>query len=588
MSAMPQVTADEANHFDLLELDDTPTRNRIETPATPTYERQLDLVDDVEHTVCLTCHQARPVNELSVCQGCATVAAEAAEETVFGALPDDTSTPAQLSSELADLAAIATESTGNAAVQGIGSVTGGEMRGVGFSTAEGYLTSLRHGVKRETGEMYIRILREHHGIEVNPGTIAPWIDAAPALPEGVGVRHVPAGHVEGSAGIFERPRAERRFIVGPSQNETERQAAIDLRPGELVAGSVAEGNGILVGWRGDSQMTRGALLEALDRLGHKDWAPKPKDARAQAGRAVGTLTGYHIKAERKAQVIRRGMAARPSGEHRWFVGQVNTMSTPGENYGTTVLVMTLSPSGELTGAGDQELAAKVIADYKQRCADELYTSADLTSWLAETLKERCGAVNYAVGWYIPANHRGDAIALCNAVSATGWGNNWLGSKERPALPIATCDELRDGLVRGLKDEVAELIGKLETERAKARQEREDAIAAARAEAIANGEDPSVAHITVRRRGDIGEDRAQTYLLSMRDISRRVLAYGELLGEERVASARGAVLDVVAELEGLLAADYQGIGARFAAVFDEIADDIRRERAREAAASEAAS
>lgn len=567
MSAMPATKPEDIDQFSLLELDlDGGPRGVAQDEREEL--RPIDMLD-LDYPRCVRCQARRPLNGDGVCQGCyqertsaelAALAEEVQEEDEWG------STPEELAAAAApEFSAIAAESTSNAGVQGIGSVSGGQMQGVGFTAAEGYITSLRNGVKRETGELYIRILREQHGIEFDRSQAALWLDDRPQLPEGAGIVHMPT---PGSVPLFERPRAERRFMVGKTQAESERQAKIELRPGELVAGSVAEGNGILVGWRGDRQMTRGALVEALTRLGHAEWAPKPKDARAQAGRAVATLTGYHIKAERKG-AVRAGQPQRPAGQHRWFVGKVNDMARPGEQYGLHVLTMTLAPNGELSGTGDQALAGQVIDDYKQRCADELYTSADLTAWMAETLREKCGAVNYAVGWYVPAKHRPKAIELCKAIAATGWGSDWLGSAERPALPIATCDELRDGLVRGLKDEVAQLCGKLEDERVKARADREQAIN----DAIAAGEDAN----TVRRKGDIGETRAHSYLSSFRDVGRRALAYGELLGEERVATMRSAIGDAIAELEGLLGEDYSGARERFMHLWDEVEFDLRKAR-----------
>jgi hypothetical protein len=521
MSAMPNVTSEEANRFDLLELDppSSPAAANAEGDDASARFSLLELDGPVPPDV--QCDRER-MTELAQAED---------DEVVFGAPP----TPA-------DFGGIAAEASANAA------------------TAAGEFGSIREVTAANAVNAPIESGRDS------------WHPTA-EFDESRGVVHAPTGQ-----SIFERPVAERRFIVGDRQERTpEQEAAVkvvmDMRPSELVAGAAAAGNGVIIGWRGDADMTRRALLEAMRSIGREDWAPEPREPRAHAGEAIRGLTGYHVKAERKAQVIREGMQARPTGEHRWQVGKVHSMGMPGEKYGLTVLVMTLSASGELTGAGDQTLAAKVIANYRQRLDDQLYTSGNLTTWLAETLKTRCAAVDYGIGWYVPARHRDTAVALCAALARTGWGveKKWLGSDKRPALPIATCDELRDGLVTGLKCEVAELLGKLEDERAKAREERETAIAAARAA----GEDEG----KVRRKGDIGEDRAQSYLISLRDTSRRVLAYGELLGDERVASARTAVLDAVAELEGLLGDAGNGITARFAGVWDEIQFDLRKERER---------
>lgn len=381
-------------------------------------------------------------------------------------------------------------------------------------------------------------------------------------------------------GIFARPAAERQFIVGPNAQQVQDEA---LRPGKLesgqvIAGAVAEGHGVLVGWRGDRQITRAVLLEALRGIGRDEWAPKPKDARAQAGRAMAAVgSGYHIKADKKTGAITASEGAN-TGRHTWRLGHIDSMGQPGDAYGRNVAVMTLSPDGVLSGAGDMAVINTIRDDYAARCASELYTSADLTQWLAGQLMGKCGAINYAVGWYIPARHKDAAIALCNAVSTTGWGSDWLGSKERPALPIATCDELRDGLARGLKDEVAQVLAKLHTEREAAKAAKERAIADAK-DAGAKLADPKEGLAALdsahKLAGDIGPKRATTFLRDLKAIATRVIAYGELLGDERMGSARRAVHEAVCELEGLLDSDNSGISQRFGLIFEELAEEAKR-------------
>lgn len=379
-----------------------------------------------------------------------------------------------------------------------------------------------------------------------------------------------------SLGIFERPAAERRFIVGPSADRVQEEV---IRPGKLeagqvVAGAVAEGHGVLVGWRGDRQITRAVLLDALRNIGREEWAPKPKDARAQAGRAMAAAgSSYHCKADRKSGAITRSEGA-ATGRHVWRLGRVDDMGAPGQAYGRTVAVMTLSPNGELGGNGDNAVVTAIVNDYTERCAQELYTSADLTSWLANTLVTHCGAVNYAVGWYIPARHREAATALCNAVSNTGWGSDWLGNITRPALPIATCDELRDGIARGLKDEVAQVLAKLHTERSAAAEEKQRRMADAQLVARADERDAAF-QSAAKLAGDIGPQRAGTFLKELKAIATRVIAYSELLGDVRMGSARRAVHEAVCELEGLLDADNSGISQRFGLIFEELAEDMRK-------------
>jgi len=393
-----------------------------------------------------------------------------------------------------------------------------------------------------------------------------------------GVTNAGRDHTDSGAslGIFERPAEERRFIVGPNAQQVQDEV---IRPGELTAGNViagaaAEGHGILVGWRGDRQITRAVLLEALQRIGREEWAPKPKDARAQAGRAMAAAgSAYHVKADRKGAVT-RNESGNVSGQHKWRIGQIDTMGAPGEHYGMTVAIMTLSPEGRLTGAGLGSVTERIIEDYATRCSQELYTSADLTAWLTMILQTHCGAISYGRSdLYVPARHRDKAIALCEAVSATGWGSDWLGSKDRPAVPLATCDQVRTGIATGLKEEVAQVLGKLHAEREAARLEKINRRAAA--EAITGDAGGKARAAADALAGDIGPTRAGSFLQNLKAIATRVIAFGELLGEERMGSARRAVHEAVCELEGLLDAENSGISQRFGLIFDELREEARR-------------
>lgn len=515
MTAMPDYQPEQFES--LLEFD------TVTTPAAdaPLEVIQLDLVDDVTHTVCLGCNAAGPVNDQSICEACSM---RVTHEPPADVAPQDDVVP-EFGVAPEELSSIAAESASNA--------------------------------QRPTSSFQERQVFSN----LQPREFTPDAEHTSQ-----GIVHMPT---PGSVPLFERPVSERRFIVGQSANEAEREviAPGKLKSGDVVAGAIAAGNGILVGWHGERKITRAVLVEALRGIGREDWAPKPKDARAQAGRAMAaTGNAYHVKADRKGAVTSHEGSA--SGRHTWRLGRIDTMGGPGDAYGMTVLVMTLEPDGRLHGAGDQNLAGAIVEEYTNRCSLELYTSADLTQWLSAVLSSHLGAVNYAVGWYIPARHRDAAIALCTAVSATGWGNDWLGSKERPALPIATCDELRDGIARGLKDEVAAVLDRLHIERQAAAEEKERRLAALKD--ITETRALLEAEVAARRlAGDIGPTRAQTFLKELRAIAGRVAAYSEILGDERCSSAKRAVREVIAELEGLLGEADNGISQRFSAVWDEI-------------------
>ncbi len=449
-----------------------------------------------------------------------------------------------------DLTAIATQGANNAAVQGAGSLAGGQLRSVGFSTQEGYVTAIRNGVPAHTHREYLNILRDRYKLsgaalaKLNlPG---PFTGSAP--PSGPGILH---------DGIIPTKATLKPFVVGPSASDVVEVApSVKLEHGTLIAGAVADGHGVLVGWSGRGKLTRGALVAAIAE--HDVKPPAATSARAQAGRVMSALTGsgYVVR-------IARGGGA----VTQWTVGSVNHKSAIGSEFGTTEMRASLSATGELTTDGSEGLGAKVKAEFAALVGEEIYQAGDVTSWLGGVLASRYDAVRFGVGWYVPARHAAAAGALCATVSKI-FGVDWI----VPALPVATSDQLRDGIVRGLTSEVDALMARMATERATAKATRETALLTHDEDGIASACGERNAKIPS---GDIGPKRAGTFLVELRAIGARIVAYGQVLGEERLASAKEQVRQAVIELETVLGDDYLGISARFSAVWDEIEHDRKR-------------
>jgi hypothetical protein len=483
------------------------------------------------------------------CQGAApapiTPVAEITADDDFGPVAAPTTL-------VQDLTEIATQGAANAAVTGIGSMAGGQLRGVGFSTAEGYITAIRNGVPAHTHSMYLGILRgPYHMSEADLAALnLPGPMALPVLPISPGIVHVPTG-----PSIFDQPRAQRAFVVGPSAAEQEAPARISITSTELIAGALAEGHHAIVAWEGTSGMTRGALVEALTAIGRADWAPKAPNARAQAGSAINALAsgGLLVRALRKGSSENDLVV----GEHVWTCGRVNHTGSVGSNYGEVTVKFKLSGS-TLTFEGPPNVGASVVAAFEARMAAEQYKSSDVTSWLSRTMRWQLDGVRFgALGWIVPARHVAAAKQLTEAVAAAGFGTGWV-----HGLPVATSDQLRDGIVRGLVDEVMAVVNQIAEERANAQAAYEDRVATHKAttQDLQTG------------RGDIGPTRAASHLKDLRAIGGRVVAYGQVLGEARVDRAQRHIRGAIASLETVLGADYTGISARFEAVWEEIEHD----------------
>lgn len=457
---------------------------------------------------------------------------------------------------LADaLREVVTSSAANAAVQGAGSLRGGQLASVGFTSKEGYITAIRHGVKAATHASYLTTLRTQYGMTsadiaaLNlPGPIVET-----TLPVGDGVVHVPAGHVAGSAGIFERPAEARQFQVGDAPAEYHTIKSADLKADRLVAVARSEGNGVVIAWNGRRTIRRADLQTAMNAIGAGELMPKATSARAQAGRTVGALnsSGLVVRVERRTVapfvVGQPAKPAAPSYAARWTIGRVRHDVATGETteaLGTRVLQVTLTEDDKLEFTGDTQLAETIRDGYEQRLGEELYQSGDLTTWLGGILRKHCDAVEFgALGYYIPPKHAKRAGEICQAVASIGFGAGWV----LPGLPVTDSDMLRDGILRGLTAEIDGLMERLATERAAAKESRDS--------------------------GDIGAKRAETFIRDLRKIGERVVAYGVVLGDERVASAKARVNAALTELDQIRGAD-SGV-ERFRQIWDEIEFDRKR-------------
>jgi hypothetical protein len=304
--------------------------------------------------------------------------------------------------------------------------------------------------------------------------------------------------------------------------------------GSLVAGAAAEGNGILVGWQGEGDITRTRLVALATQAGIPlGWLPSPKDPAVQLTRAVRAVAGGLYNCERAKKMHAR------VGEREWSsrwslvrrVDDAGMMPVAGEKFGTIVLVVTLYVTRDADGersaeldfdAPDPALIASVRAEYDTRIGAERYVASDITRWLAETIRYYLDGVRYGGNWYVPRQHRMLAEAICQTFQAAGWGRSWMS----PPLPIATSDQLARGVANGLQGEVGDVVGE---------------IAHLRDLAKADG------------KVDIGERAATSAMIRLRGIGERIVAYADMLGETLVEECRFTIHDAMVDLDGVLGA-----------------------------------
>lgn len=399
---------------------------------------------------------------------------------------------------------------------------------------------------------------------------SPASDPAPAGFEGVALSSAAAETTSGLVRGFVRPEdvnpvAGYNVPVTASRGQATRYAgaaiptdtnAIAPAPevrrierSDLVAGAKSEGSGVLVGWGGLGEMTRGRLVAALIEAGLSGVVlpPDAKSAHAQAGHALATLTsrGYVVRAVRKGRGASGARRENQQFRARWTVGAVGHTGGVGDAFGTTLLVATLTThGGTLILEGREELRAEVQAEFERRIAAETYTATEISQWLKDVMRANFRAVAVGGMFYVPKRHASNAERLCEMMAALHWGRDWM----LPALPVSTSDQLKAGLARGIIDEARDVLDQLEAQRKVARD---------------------------AGRADVGERAAVSLIGKLRAVAERALMYGAILGTEQLARVRAAVVGAIADIEPLCG----DVAMRGALIWDELQSDIDRRSGR---------
>lgn len=372
----------------------------------------------------------------------------------------------------------------------------------GFSTAEGYIEGARKAVTAATRREWLDRAKAM-GVTVDESTLPP-LPVMTALPVGKGIVHMPTG-----PSVFDVPRSQRK-VFAATASATVSVVRPTLGKGDLIAGAIAAGQGVLISWAGSGKIERKALMTALAAIDCAEIAPAAKSARAQAGRAALALNGAgfvcRTVAKPKANTNTGAEMWPADVSHRWIAGVVDATSAT-ESLGSRALTVDLLDSGLLRFDGNALLAARVRSDYEARCAGDVYTSADLTAWLQRVLREEHHAVAYGVTHYVPAGEAPAAKALVKAVSAL-WGTQWM-----RGLPVASESELISGLTEGLAQEIAEIGERFEAAKVEAKE---------------------------ANRVQVGARRATTLLADLGKASERVTGYALMLGDDSVSAIRASI------------------------------------------------
>lgn len=493
------------------------------------------------YTVTLDSPIAAPAMHAATMAANVAAAAEVAATMAPAHDVAEASDPTEARSTLtAELAGIASEANANANAGTMGTIAGGQMRGVGFSSADGYVRALANGVKLATAEEYKRTLRSAYSysaeqIAALTVTIIPEND----LPVGPGITHIPVG-----PSWADMTPAQRRAMRKVGE-ETRTKVKALLSEGQLIAGAVAAGSALQVSWTGAGTTTLGKVRAALAEIGREHDAPTAPSAVRHAGRAVDSLRSSEI------DTARLPGAELPNGtKAQWVVGDKlgGKAVQVGEGYNKAKLIVSLSDSDVLTFEGDTHLAAKVRAHYETATANEVLKSEDLTSWLGGVLFSSHYAVKRGHLWYVPGGYA-DAARLLTETIGKLWGDH-----ER--IPVTSGPDLMRALTRGLSDECAVIAAELTkcTDIARDRAERDAAAEvterARRMRTMVSADALADATRIARERATVSPVIAARLMVSLAEVAARVSGYAMVLGEDSTKDITAKIADLRNQIEPL--------------------------------------
>jgi hypothetical protein len=361
--------------------------------------------------------------------------------------------PSNVFADLAsDLAAMPAPVSGTAS----GSLADGTMRGVGFSTAEGYVTALANGVKQATADHYLATLRSMgHSTEGLTITIIPESTVA----SGALAANGPLVVTHDGPDVFEARRLARGLQADariapsavhvpaiPAQPEVSDAPVLPALDGSLVVESINERtHGLKLSWNpaeiARHSIPRAQLVEILENAGMGAFAPGIPAEKGQFGKIMKSFNSMDARDARGEDsrltascVTRRHFEQLgqewPAGlESRYIVGHVDAspdLGSLGEKFLVCSLVEVAPEEFEVQFTGGNEmLRAAVSKKFDTLTSTAAMDVTMLLKWYVGTLARKFDAVRCGYAMLIVDNGSQEAqdrmeraTALANALQGT--------------------------------------------------------------------------------------------------------------------------------------------------------------------------
>jgi hypothetical protein len=461
-----------------------------------------------------------------------------------------TEEPATLSIENAGtlvgaLTNASTEAANNAAGAGIGSMATGEMLGVGWRNAEGYVTALANGVKKATADEYLRILVvrfKYTQAQIAALTVTLLNDNVAPAAFGAG------GTVDATQGMTPREATAWRRANSPAalakKSKAEAEALAkkvaqdeqNARDAEaeriLIAGLVNSREGLIVSpgtaWDGYKVPLIEFVKHMPEKFQQRGLVPGLKTDEALFGRI---MSGFKSGGLYAFAAKRQNATEWPSEvKSRWIVQRLD-MSTDLTKSGDKELIADLVRVADANGkkhyevrfvGGSAEMRTKVLEAFTERKDAAMLDVGDLYRWLkTDVLTNAYKALRWGGFWLVPGTreHTSELEELLTAVREVagreiGIGETTTGKKWSRGVSTALSAEVRK-------------VGKSIEAAMVTAQNR------AREKAIAAGLDTQGQDIAARQ-ARLTDEVARNRLKDLRKVEVVVAGYMELLADEEKA------------------------------------------------------
>ncbi len=217
----------------------------------------------------------------------------------------------------------------------------------------------------------------------------------------------------------------------------------------LIAGAVAEGNGIIFAWRGSGELTLGQIEDLCAKHNLSHLVPESKSTHALAARAIRSAigSGYALKALSKPK------GAAYAARWAWSTVDGHADLNLNDNSGQVAGIAQLNLDNTLVCEGVH--STKIGEEYNRLKNGEVFSAIDITNWIAGFVRSANG-IKLGTAHYLPSNvvstYEHFIVDLSN-----NWGDDWL-----LPTPIATTEQLRIGLSKGLFAEYNDLLSELQS------------------------------------------------------------------------------------------------------------------------------